>query len=95
MKNEKIKIISICGIKRSGKDTIAEYLIKKNNFKRYSFADPIKQGLIKMFGFTEKQMWGDTEDKEAIDPRWGISPRKMMQIVGTELFQFDIHKHLK
>ncbi len=91
MKN---KLIGIVGQKRCGKDTIADYLIKNNLFQRYSFADPIKRGAMEMFGFTEAQMWGSAEDKETIDPRWGISPRRMLQLMGTELFQFDITTHL-
>lgn len=89
-----MKLIGITGFKRSSKDTIAEYLIKNNSFQRYSFADPIKRGVMEMFGFTEAQMWGSTEDKENIDLRWGISPRRMLQLVGTELFQYDITNHL-
>lgn len=89
-----MKLIGIVGQKRCGKDTIADYLIKNNSFQRYSFADPIKRGAMEMFGFTEAQMWGSAEDKETVDPRWGISPRRMLQLMGTELFQFDITKHL-
>jgi len=90
-----MKLIAVVGPKRSGKDTVAEYLIKHYDFQRYSFADPIKRAAMHMFGFTEAQMWGSTEDKETIDPRWNISPRRMLQIIGTDLFQFDIQKHLK
>lgn len=88
------KLIGIVGQKRCGKDTIGDYLIKNNSFQRYSFADPIKRGAMEMFGFTEAQMWGSAEDKETIDQRWGISPRRMLQLMGTELFQFDIATHL-
>jgi hypothetical protein len=87
-------LISITGLKRSGKDTIAEYIINNYGYVRYSFADPIKRGLIEMFGFSHEQMWGDEKDKETIDPRWNVSPRKMLQIIGTELFQYDIHKYM-
>lgn len=89
-----MKLIGIIGKKRCGKDTIAEHLINKEGFQRYSFADPLKKGAMAMFGFTDAQMWGSTEDKETIDPRWGISPRRMLQLMGTELFQYDIQKHL-
>lgn len=90
-----IKLISVCAKKRAGKDTIADFLIKNHGFQRYAFADPIKKGAMEMFGFTAEQMWGSTEEKETIDPRWNISPRRMLQLMGTDLFQFDIHNHLK
>jgi len=92
--NNNIKLIGLVGRKRSGKDSVADYLISNNQFKKYSFADPLKRALIEIFGFTENQMWGSEKDKETIDPRWNISPRKAMQIVGTELFQYAIHTHL-
>lgn len=93
MKNN-INIVGIVASKYSGKDTIADYLIANKEFTKYSFADPIKYGAMAMFGFTKEQMWGTDKDKETIDPRWGISPRKMLQLMGTELFQYDIHKYL-
>lgn len=36
-------IISLSGLKGSGKDTVADVLIKKFNFKRLSLADPLKE----------------------------------------------------
>jgi len=89
------KIIGIIGKKRSGKNTIGDYLVKNHNYVEYALANPIKYAIMAMFGFTNNQLWGSEEDRETIDPRWGISPRRMMQIIGTELFQYDIHKHTK
>lgn len=37
-----MKLIAISGWKRSGKDTLAELLVKEFNFKRVGFADPLK-----------------------------------------------------
>lgn len=88
-------IIGITGKKRSGKDSIADYLIDNHGYTRYAFADPIKRGLMEMFGFTDEQMWGSEQDKETVDPRWGISPRRLVQITGTELYQFDLPKYLR
>lgn len=90
----KIKLVGVVGKKRSGKDTVAEHLIKNHGFQRYAFADPIKKAAMELFGFSEAQMWGSDIDKETIDERWNITPRRMLQLMGTELFQFDIHKHL-
>jgi hypothetical protein len=85
-------LVGVVGPKQSGKDTAVEYLTKLG-YTRYAFADPIKKGLKEMFGFTDEQLWGSDEQKEAIDQFWGISARRMAKLVGTELFQFDIHKY--
>lgn len=94
MSNFNPNVIGIVGVKQSGKDTTANYLIENYGYIRYSFADPLKRGCMEMFGFTPEQMWGTGEQKEAIDPVWNISPRRMLQLIGTELLQMDIHKHL-
>ncbi len=41
-------IIGISGYARSGKDTVAEYLVNNRGFTRIAFADPIKQILYDM-----------------------------------------------
>ncbi len=42
-------IIGICGLIGSGKDTIAEYLIKEHNYIKLSFADKLKDSVATMF----------------------------------------------
>lgn len=85
-------VIGILGKKRSGKDTSGDYLINKKNFIKYSFAIPLKRGCMELFGLTEEQVFGDL--KEVIDPEWGVTPRTLLQIVGTELLQYDVHNHI-
>jgi hypothetical protein len=41
-------IIGLSGVARSGKDTIANYLIEKHGFTRVSFADSIREALVKL-----------------------------------------------
>ena len=62
-------IIGISGKKRSGKDTISDYLIQEYKFIKYGFADPIKDIAKIIFGFTEEQLYGN--EKDIIDLRWG------------------------
>lgn len=90
-----MKLIAIASSKQQGKSSITNFLVKNHDFISYSFANPMKRGLQEMFGFTNEQLWGDEEEKEKIDDRWGISARRALQIVGTDLFQFDIQNHLK
>ena len=58
-------IIGLSGKKRVGKDTVADYLVSKYGFIKYSFADPIKAVAKILFGFSENQLYGN--NKEEID----------------------------
>ena len=76
-------LIGFLAKRKHGKDTAADYLQDNYNFTKKSFAGPLKLGIQKWFLFTDEQL--HTDKKEEIDPRWGISPRKAYQIIGTEL----------
>ena len=56
-------IIGIYGKKRSGKDTIANFLCEKYGFIKYGFGDPIKDIAKIMFGFTEEQLYGSKKGR--------------------------------
>lgn len=87
------RIIAICGRRRSGKDTIANYICSK--YPQYSNTKISCQlkGVIKMmFGFTDDQLENDAKD--IVDNRWGITPRHAMQYIGTEVMQFGIQNLL-
>jgi dephospho-CoA kinase len=84
------KIIAICGLKRSGKDTIADYLCSNYGYTKIKIANPLKQGLKVMFGFTDEQLESDKKDE--IDPRWEVQPRKIMQFIGTEVMQYQLQQ---
>lgn len=83
-------IIGLLAKKRHGKDTVADYLVEKYDFTKDAFANPIKEACGLLFGFSHEQLYGDL--KEEIDPNWGITPRTVMQFVGTEVFRHDINK---
>ena len=87
-------LIAITGHKGHGKDTIGNVLINEFNFVKYSLADPLKRAAQIIFDLNDDQVFGDYKFKDKIDPRFGVSPRKIMQVIGTELFQYDIYKHL-
>ncbi len=48
-----------------------------------AFAGSLKEAAAAMFGFTDGQMH-TAAGKAAIDPRWGLSPRTVLQQLGTE-----------
>jgi hypothetical protein len=80
-------VIGLGATAQVGKDTAATYLEKKypGRFKRVAFADKLKQITMDLFGLSWEQCYGPQEIKEAIDPRYGKSPRKIMQEVGEKM----------
>jgi hypothetical protein len=83
-------IIGVIGKKRSGKDTIADFLKRKYQFQQGSFAKPIKECCKLIFDWTDEHVYGSL--KEVVDPRWGISPRQAMQHFGTDWAQVELCK---
>ena len=90
-------IIAICGAKRSGKDVLAKYLINKYKYEKLSFAEPLKKAVKELFNFNDIQVGIDEDngmgnEKDIIDERWGITPRKALQFFGTEIMQYKINE---
>lgn len=78
-------IIGITGKKFNGKDTIADYLVKKYGYTKLAFGDSLKKCIQQLFSFTYEQV--HTDKKEEIDSYWHHSPREFMQFIGTELLR--------
>ena len=83
-------LIGITGLQGAGKDTIADIIIKQQNGKNYEFekkslAEPIKKISKELFLLSDEQLYSD--NKNIIDNRWGITPRKIFQTIGTDIFR--------
>ena len=91
-------IIAICGQKRSGKDTCAEYIINATRstpqpiaMEHVKISDPLKKACAILFDLNiEDSLEGPLKD--TIDPRWKVSPRQIMQFVGTEIMQYKLQE---
>ena len=86
------KIIAVCGYKRSGKDTIAKYLNKKYNYKHLKITYKLKECLKLLFDLRDHEL--ETDKKDKINKKWNVTPRKLMQFIGTEIFQYKIQEIL-
>lgn len=81
-------LLGLSGKKRSGKSTVANHLKTRYNFVEISFAYPLKEYIGRgVFGLNDDQLYGSEEVREAVDPRWGLSPRAILQKVGTDLLR--------
>lgn len=83
-------LIGIIGLKRSGKDTLADYLIQNYNFEKISAADPIKEISRILFPHWDESII-ETNKKDEIEPITGIIPRDLFKWIGTDVFQFLIY----
>lgn len=91
-------LIGISGLAGSGKDTVADFLVAEHKFVKVSFADPLKRICQDVFEFTDEQLWGPSEKRNAPDPRFPrgkvldedttrelfLTPRYALQQLGTE-----------
>jgi len=76
-------IVGVHGPKYSGKDTVSDMIVEgPGSFTKDSFATPIKAMLAVGLGLKHDQLYGD--QKEVVDPRYGKTPRDIMQTLGTQ-----------
>lgn len=93
-------IIALCGFEGSGKDTVARLLTNKG-WKSRAFAHNLKVAVAAIFGWPFHLLEGITEEsrvwREQPDDYWSqvlgrtITPRRMLQEVGTDLFRNHFH----
>lgn len=86
------KMILVCGNRGSGKDYLAEYLEKTHGYIHIKISRKLKEICKLLFAFSEDQI--ETDSKEMVDLRWGVSPRRCMRFIGTEFFQDGINNLL-
>ena len=88
-------LIGLVGLIGSGKDTVAEQLVKQHNFKRDSFAKSLKDATANIFGWDRELLEGHTKEsrewREQPDVFWSekfgkeVTPRWILQYFGTEV----------
>ena len=76
-------LVALLGKKGSGKTTTAEYMEKEYKFIDRPLSKPIKDSAKIMFDLSDQQLY--TEKKEELDKRWNTTPRKIFQLIGTEI----------
>ena len=99
------KIIAVTGLKGSGKDTTADYIIKNyDNWEKDSFAGTLKDAISAIFGWNRKMLAGETPEdriiREKPDEFWSnklgyeATPRNIMQKIGTDVLRNNFDKNI-
>lgn len=95
-------IIGVSGLIGSGKDTVADYLVKHHDFVRDSWAASLKDAVSKVFDWDRELLEGLTDEarvwREKIDPWWAkrlgmphLTPRWILQYWGTDVCRAGFH----
>jgi hypothetical protein len=77
------KLIGLAGKAGAGKDTVADYLWEKEGAIKIAFADALRAAGTSIFGLGLINFL-DRDLKEAEVKYWGMTPRRMLQLLGTE-----------
>ena len=97
-----MKIVGVCGFIGSGKDTLSSILVNEKGYTRLSFADSLKDSISVTFGWDRAMLEGNTPEsrqwRESVDEWWSerlsipnLTPRKVMQIWGTDILRNQFH----
>lgn len=78
-----VVVLGLCGPAGSGKTTVANYLARTYGARLFALAEPLKVIIQRAFELSHDQLWGPQFLKEKADPRYGVSPRWLMQHIGT------------
>ena len=98
-------LIGISGFEGSGKNTVADILSKKYQFKQESFAGKLKDILSVLFGWDREMLEGLTAESRKqrfeVDSWWAdrlnmpeLTPKSMLTTIGTNVFRNCFHDEI-
>jgi len=86
-------LIALCGAAGSGKNTVADRLVKEHGFYHLAFADPLYEMVSIVTGLSREDL-EDREVKETPIDWLGKSPRQLLQSLGTEWGRNTVHDQI-
>jgi hypothetical protein len=93
MQPELPAVIGIAGAKRTGKDTLAQFLVERHGYERHAFADPLKELALRDDRWVYVDPAGTAWRMSDVINQWGWEiakdefpeVRRTLQFLGTEV----------
>jgi hypothetical protein len=82
-----MNLIGLTGYARSGKDTVADILVRNHGWAKIALADPIKRICQDVFCFSESQLWGGLKDTP--DRRYPRTAAAKKFVEHSEMITFE------
>lgn len=83
--NNRPILLGLCGFSESGKDTVADYLVKNYNFNKLAFGDSLKYSISYTFDIPTFLWYSKEWVSEPCDILGGKTPREVLQYYGTDV----------
>lgn len=83
-------VIAITGFKRAGKDIVSEYISKKYGYTHVKVASKLKSIIKLAFDLNDEDV--ESFKKDLVNDRLGVSPRRLMDFIGTQVFQHELNE---
>lgn len=90
-------IVGISGLAGSGKTSVAEYvercfISKGIKVSILNFADPVKEVAMHIFGLSKDDVYTQTGKKRISPNGYGMTNRRILQLLGTESIRDMFHE---
>jgi hypothetical protein len=89
-----VPLIGLAGRAGTGKTTAARLLREQHGFVEVALAAPLRAGLKAMFGLHDIQLTDAGLKEHPVDWLYAMTPRRLMQTLGTEWGQHHIGRHV-
>src|SRR5579871_6368208 len=89
-------LVGIRGCANSGKDTMADYLVKYHGYKKMSFATALKKIVVILTGWSFEFVNGTNPEfrplrETQVHPVYKMTCRQLLQYIGTDLLRNQLH----
>lgn len=64
------QLIVLSGEAGAGKDSVADILVDQYGYEKFSLSEEMKIFCQRVFGWSDEQLWGPSQFRNAPDPKW-------------------------